>query len=345
MPLKLIPESSPLYTYTTETTAGYDQRKRGLVYASQDVEVAYRKYVRREPVKGTPLNLLFNHGNGMNKAAWHRMIDSLFHTVPQLQCAVATDLINHGDLVEANQDKLGYDYWWLDSAHDCNLVAKAQPEFSAGVNVVVGHLMGGCIALMQCEFEPQLWQACIVVNPTAYIDDEFEDLMAVAIPMWERRPYFKTSYDTKGKDWWQTAWDFYRKKSFFRLFPDEELNNVLYDEFNGRYQLGESYDEVRPKATAKIQSQIYWQFPRCAREAMAGYKNIKTPVYIIWGDRDTTPEDRLLELRKMLPLLVEVVEVPDGKHLMVQEIPEVVGGHLLLAITKAYKGANTTSKL
>lgn len=343
--MKLIPETSPVYRYSTETTPGYDQRKHGLVYAGLDVEIVYRKYVRQQPVKGTPLNLFFNHGNGMNKAAWHRGIDRLFLALPQLQCAVACDLVNHGDLADANQGKLGYDFWWLDSARDFNIVAHAQPEFSQGVNVVVGHLMGGCIALMMCQFDPKLWQGCVIVNPVAYIDEEFQELMALAIPMWEQKPYYRSAYETKGKDWWQTVWDFYRKKSFFRLFPDEELNNVLHDEFSGRYQLGKAYDEVKPKASAAIQSQIYWQFPRCAYEAMEGYKDITVPIYHLWGDRDTTPEDRLQAMLDMLPLMVETIVIPDGKHLMVQEIPDVMANYLLLVITKAYNGAIGAAKL
>lgn len=318
--MPLVPEKSELYSYRTVTVPAVGDREAGLVACEGDtLEICYRKYTAAtQPAQ--PVNLVFLHGNGMNKGIWHAMIDVLY-AGGHVATVLAFDLVNHGELAVANEGKLGKNFLWRDGSRD--VVEATRNEHLEGPIVIVGHSMGGCMALSCLELAPALFAAGVVVNPIAISDEAFRKRMPQVLPKWLERGYLEDGVRVSGA--WQhdvAAW--FATKSFYTRLHPEYRHNLVCDEVT-RYQPGTAYEYVRFNTSAEAQIANYVGAPRCCEVAMQFYPNIRAPVYHCWGTKDTTPRSRAENLRALLPIK-RAVDMEDCFHLVNGEKPEVVIG-------------------
>lgn len=323
--MKLIPESSPNYTYSLRYAPGHTPRAPGAVANPQDhLDICYRRYTTTRVINDQRLNLVFCHGNGMNKGIWHLLIDQLYHQFPQLDTVLAFDQVTHADLAVANTTRLGPGYRWRDGAKDIAVTTLREPAFlnPNAINIIVGHLMGGCILLMVVEYEPRLFQGTIVINPMAVADEAWVKRMDWYLPMLKRKGFLQDTIDTSLGPWLDQVMKWFQTKSFYKRFHPHVLHNMVHDEVLGLYEDDQQYREIKLKTTAKAQEEGYISSPLCCLEAMTYYGSITVPVYHICGRQDTVRRGLVELLRRSVPV-VEYVDVPGCFHLMHGEQPEI----------------------
>lgn len=334
--MKLLPETSPNYSYCLKYARGHTPRAPGATTNPHDhLDICYRKYTTKRPISGQKLNLVFCHGNGMNKGIWHVLIDQLYGNYPQLNTVLAFDHAPYGDLALANRTRLGPGFRWRDGAKDIAQATVAEPAFldPNAINVIIGHLMGGCILLMVVEYEPRLFQGAIVINPVAVADEAWVKRMEWYLPMLRKRGYLQDTIDTSSSPgpWVDQVLQWFKTKLFYHRFDPQVLNNLVHDEVLGVYEDDRSYSEIKFKTTTRAQEEGYASSPLNALEAMTVYGSITVPIYHICGRQDTVRRGLVELLRRRVPV-VEYVDVPGCFHLMHGEQPgityEYVSGYI-----------------
>lgn len=134
----------------------------------------FQKATEREHKKHK-VNILFAHGNGMNRNIWKYYVNKIFEyvdnnvTVPfEINKIITFDSINHGDSAIANEYKLGVSFQWLDNAKDIIEIIKAERINLDAKLILVGHSFGGCSALMSNLFAPDLIDSVIAIDPVIF---------------------------------------------------------------------------------------------------------------------------------------------------------------------------------
>lgn len=329
----LIPESSDLYSYTTEVVNATGPRFRGSVVLEKpsdnaedyQLKIAYRIYKRKNPIEsGKKVNLFLIHGNGMTKAIWHYHVDKFYQMIPNLNCVIAPDTVNHGHSAVLNKGKLGHEINWLDYAKDVIKITKVdekdvflQPNVT---NVVLGHSMAGQMALIIAYLEPTLFDAVISLNPVAHVDEKRYRHLNMAFNMWNKRKMVYNKYPVKdGEDFKDAIIKCYKKHGFYKKFDDTILKNMLEDDFDPNQNPQDGYIE---SITEPLQEYyIYFSGTPTILRSYPIYQKITTPVYHIVGDKDHVGENATEELRNELRRVVHPVDIK-GQHLVHAEQPD-----------------------
>lgn len=342
------PSKSDLYEYNLISVPGSFPRHPGSILLSREshtpsdyrLQVCYRKYKALQDSNKPKINIVFLHGNGMNKGIWHYHIDKLYNQYNnseyQLNTVLAIDNVSHGESAAANKDKLGYVYGWKDGCKDVIEIVKyheSQDFLSKNsINILVGHSLGGFQALYTCYLEPQLFDACIPVNPVCYMDDQTLALYSFGFGMWLKTDKIKSHFDIpEGSNWKEVAEKHYKKESFFKKFNPAVLANMLGDEFSGVTPEGNSFDL---NTRAEQEYICYYNARVFIPDGMKVFDQITTPVYHIVGDNDTAGEGAIQSTRSSLKSVVKPFDLENSTHLVVGENPDLVVNVLLTAINQ-----------
>ncbi|CAN3361827.1 peroxisomal membrane protein Lpx1p [Diutina catenulata] len=351
----LIPETSPHYSYALKTARATNARAPHaveLAAPSDNAEdyqllITYRKYrtTRTIPKNQKKLNLLFFHGNGMNKGLWHYHIDKLYQKYPQLNVVCAFDQVNHCDSAELNRGKIGSSYNWNDGAKD---VAKVLTEDEGSVyldpnsvNICIGHSLGGFQALMTTAREPQLFNATFIINGVTHGSDEYNQGMDKLIYRWMTRNSVVSQFDTKNKDWLAEVTRWMEKESFFKRFHPTILHNMVDDEYRGKYDPKLEYEQINLKTTKDVQYTVYKDGGNSIIEALPSYDGIRTKCYVLYTEHDMISPEGRVNIRR-LPNAVHV-DVPKRFHLYNAEQPDELMEHFYQWIDETYATAGPRS--
>lgn len=268
--MPLIPETSANYSYELVVVDAPLPRYGGsieLAEPSNDdgdykLKLAYRKYTTKRKIEGNPINMIFMHGNGMNKGMYHTYIDKLYAENPQLNVCIALDSVNHGDSAVQNKGKLGHMYDWQDGGKDiCKVVTIDESKTFLNrnsINIICGHSMSGFKAIVACLREPNLFDSCILLNPVAYTDEEHQEVFGFVMNSWVSGDKITSEFDI-GDDgnWLEQVTTYFKTKSFFKRFDPDILHNLIYDEYNGIYDPSKNYNYVSLKSSRDQQSLTY----------------------------------------------------------------------------------------
>lgn len=349
------PSCSDLYESKLITVPAAFPRYPGSVILSQPsnnpedyrLDVCYRKYKTKSYVSDQPkINIVFLHGNGMNKGIWHYHIDKLYNHFKnkekseyQLNSVLAIDVATHGDSAAINKDKLGYVYSWIDGSKDIIDIVKNQESkdfFSKNtINILVGHSMGGFQALYTCYLDPELFDCCIPINPVCYMDNETAELHLFVLNMWHESGKIKSHFDIpEGSNWKDVVEHHYKKESFFKKFDSTVMANMLEDEFtdelknntNGKYK---TIDLNTPSNQEYI---CYYNAQLFIPQGMKVLDKITTPVYHIVGDNDTAGEKAVKSTRTALQSVLKPIDIVDSTHIVIGENPDLVVNELIKVI-------------
>lgn len=352
------PSSSDLYESSLITVPASFPRYPGAVIIPQTsnkpedyrLQICYRKYKTKSQISDVPkVNIVFLHGNGMNKGIWHYHVDKLFNHFKrneksnyQINSVLAIDTANHGDSAAINKDKLGHVYGWYDGSKDViDIVKKHESEdfFSKNtINLLVGHSMGGFQALYTCYLEPELFDCCIPINPVCYMDDETAELHLFAFNTWYQSGKIKSHFDIPaGSNWKDVIENHYKKESFFKKFDPTVVANMIEDELNGDLK----HDNVSERVTVDlntpaIQEYIcYYNSQVFVPHGMEVFDKVTTPVYHVVGDKDTTSENGIQSTRHVLKSVLTPLDIEDSTHLVIGENPDLVVNVLIKAIDQS----------
>lgn len=348
----MIPERSPYYTYETKTIFACGERDLGTLAASETtgepLKLAYRKYSKTAETcsNAIQLNLVFSHGNGMNKGVWHTHIDQLYvwlselstiNSLVQLNTVIAIDVFNHGDSAELNEGRLGDNYDWRDSARDVIKVVTQDesPVFlnkDKTMNILVGHSLGGFIAMYTAYLGgPQLFDSCIAINPVAYSANSLEE--GIERFRYWRDNFIKTEFTINDpENWYHEVETYFKKKSFHIRANDVVLKNMLEDDIPKTVRERKQNSHVALKSTLDAQMACYFNMHRSTTASYEKYKEIKIPFYRILGEKDTANEVARTAVADATKDVIHNIVVPGARHLLNSEDPLLTSQLLLLII-------------
>lgn len=229
-----------MFTTTSHKAAAAFPREHGATNISTDqLEIAYQKYTTTSAIPSDfiSFNVIFVHGNGMNKSIWKYYVGRLFEYASTagkrekwaIKSMVVMDVAVHGDSALLNKGKLGWVYHWDDGARDINSVVQHEQKSSGDFtqdpthrNILVGHSLGGYQALFAIILQPCLYDLAFTIDPVAYTNQKSIDKFGRMLPMFDR-----IFMDTFKKE--EHA-EMYLRKGFLKNFNLEVLNDIIADE-------------------------------------------------------------------------------------------------------------------
>lgn len=334
--MPLIPETSDNYNYEIVIVDAPLPRYGGSIELEEpsdddtdyQLKLAYRKYTTKRKIKGKVINMVFMHGNGMNKGMYHTYIDKLYADNPQLNVCIALDAVNHGDSAVQNKGKLGHIYNWQDGAKDiCKVVTVDESKTFLNrnsINMVCGHSMSGFVAAIACLREPNLFDSCMMINPVAHTDDEHKEIFGYVLHGWLKGDLITSEFDIDDGNWLDQVTTFFKTKSFFKRFDSDILHNLIYDEYNGIYDPKKNYNHVSLKSSRDQQSVVYACRAQTISSALSNYQNIAIPTYHVVGLSDTSTPGAVEFVREQMKNVIIPIDVPNGYHCMNGESPQVI---------------------
>lgn len=334
--MPLIPETSDNYRYELVVVDAPSPRYLGSVQLDEpstddsdyQLKLVYRKYVTKRKLKGNVINMVFMHGNGMNKGMYHTYIDKLYADNPQLNVCIALDAVNHGDSAVQNRGKLGYIYNWQDGGKDiCKIVTVDESIIFLNrnsINIICGHSMSGFKTIIACLREPNVFDSCILLNPVAYTDVEHNEVFGYILHDWITGKAITSEFDIGDDNWLQYITRFFQTKSFFKRFDRNILHNLIFDEYNGIYDPHKNYNYVCLKSSRDQQTVAYACCSQSIANALTNYQNMTVPTYHVLASNDTATSRAVEFVRNQMKDVIVPIDVPDTYHCINGESPKVL---------------------
>ncbi|GBL49968.1 hypothetical protein ACI3LY_002323 [Candidozyma auris] len=333
----MIPESSEAYSFGTETCqASFPRTYRSVKEGNRKdvLKICYRKYIANKPNRGSlpSYNLVFLHGTGMNKGMWHSLIDQIYvksaDSGLHINTCVAVDAVNHGESAAVNENYLGDAYDWRDGAYDIMKVVEAERDTFMDLsrkNIIIGHSMGGMIAMYTSYLQPQLFDACVTINPVAYRSEGVTMIRDVLAP----KGYMETQFDVpEGESWEKVVFSYMRSQSFFKRFDDKVLKNLIDDEVPSDLY-GKEVSKVSLRTSKENTLATYLGSDQALPPMSAVLPYIGIPVIRFLSEKDTASDDDKERLEHDVGDKLETVHFPGKRHILNGEDPELTVKHLL----------------
>ncbi|CAH2353440.1 peroxisomal membrane protein Lpx1p [[Candida] railenensis] len=318
-------------TTSHKAPAAFPRQHGGTLLSTDHLELAYEKYTTTDntiPSDFITFNLVFVHGNGMNKSVWKYYVGRLFEYAATtgrsekwaIKSMVAMDVAVHGDSAILNKGKLGWIYSWDDGARDINALVKHEQQSSGDFiqdprhrNIIVGHSLGGCQALFAVIFEPTLYDLAFTIDPVAYVTPQAGQKYFKILPLLD-----KVYHDT-----FQSEKDLekYLRSAFLKNFHPEILDDIIKDE---KY-FDEEDGLYKTKASKPQQFAIYMGGPGSIPIVMKLMSAISTPVVHIEALRGKFNAPGTSDfIRSAIPKeYLKTIDL-DGEHLINGEDPESI---------------------
>lgn len=302
------------------------------------LKVCYRKYTGikdGEDAKLAFVNLVFLHGNGMNKGIWHYHITKLYEKFnlgrsPVINTVIAVDCVNHGHSAEINKGKLGNVYNWNDGAQDVIKLLKEDEYECFGrpntMNIIIGHSMGGNQATRVSYIEPNLIDSTILINPVFVLDPAYVESLKIALEVAMKKGIMvNTLTIPREQDWRKYTFDFYRTRSFWKKFNEKVLKYMFEDDIsdNLKSTVPDKVEKVTFNTSAFQQLAVYLNSYKSTFYSLPTFPVIEVPIYYISSSADYEDEDNLSFLRGKLKN-VKPIDLDVGTHLVHAEEPDLI---------------------
>ncbi len=274
---------------------------------SIDIRGVRHVYELTPPVQSSPV-LVFIHGWLLSRQYWQPVIDCL---APDYQC-LSYDLRGFGQSqLPVNDARPDGDYTPAAYAEDVVMLLQKLDLSSAWL---VGHSLGGTIALLAAEKQPQQVQGVVCVNAGGgiYLEAEFQRFRAAGEKIVKFRPPWLSRVPLLDLLFTRTqvsrplnrCWGRQRILDFIAAHPDAALNSLL-----------ESTTKTEVQRLPQVVSQL------------------QQPVYFLAGK-----EDQVMELQYVYHLAQfhwlsqqekeNVIEIHNCGHMAMLEQTEAVVDHL-----------------
>lgn len=297
--------------------------KNATIPPNSKLEIVCDHYKLRENYKSSnrrSVNLYLLHGTGMTKAIWRYYAKKLFEISEsnksltwQIVNIVAMDLVTHGESAMLNAGKLGYEFDWRDGGRDIVKIA-SEMNFE-GDNVAIGHSMGGFQAVYGASEAPTLFKFVVPIEAvsnqrgdTATITKRFDSLLAALNKVVVDNFKNEKEYE-----------EFFRKKSFYRKFNKEILEDLLQSE-----------KLIHPDGTCSTKtSKEHQMLGYCAGFtsfpiALEQANRVKSPIVHVIGDKATWNEREAVDIYRKEVKNAVPVDIKNGEHLVNGEQPDDV---------------------
>jgi pimeloyl-ACP methyl ester carboxylesterase len=259
---------------------------------TRDVTVREVRIRALEAGRGNGPPLLLIHGLFVTHAEWDDVIDELarkFHVI-------APDLPGFGDSAKPSPSRFEY---------GVEAFAEAMADLVAAFNVgrvhVIGHSLGGAVALTLAAEHAELVQRLVVVDPLSY---PFPMSLRSRLPLYPLiGPFiFKQLY---GRGMFRA---YFRDEVFSKGTP---INLARVDEFYDKFNT----PAARESAYATFRSMLD------TRTLIARLGRVRSPTLVVWGREDKLfPASHASRLAK--ELMHARLEIMDAGHSPAEEQPE-----------------------
>jgi pimeloyl-ACP methyl ester carboxylesterase len=259
------------------------------------------------PARGSPIVLIHRLGSSMHEwEAITRMLAS-HHRV------IRVDLLGHGGSAKPSG---GYSI-----ENQARLVAEALRELDVTHALVVGHSMGGAVAVALARLDPRAVSELVLMDSNNR--SRFFHLPTLAV--WAPRPVIG-----------ETLWS---------LVSDSMIRNGLRAMFAPGYP-------VPKEAVLDLRRMTYTSYTESLREfeRYLGERGLDRrlamltiPRMVIWGLRDQLVSDGALELYKQIPR-VKIVTMPRSGHSPMIEEPRKTAAELLAFLAATSVPQSTTTQ-
>ncbi|KAI5963498.1 uncharacterized protein KGF55_002378 [Candida pseudojiufengensis] len=326
------------FTLTKKEVRAHPYRVKGstlLENDTNDLKIVYHKYKTNspppKPVNQLRFNLIFCHGTGFNKSIWKYHIKKLYQLSQSMQVpwfldsVIAIDALGHGDSALANAGKLGPVFAWDDGAKDVLEVIKHEIETTGDFqnnaesrNVIVGHSMGGFIALYAAFLEASLFDSVIPIEAVFYgqIDglDKFKKIFNKIKQM------MIDTFDSH-----EDALFYFTKFSFTKKFQKEVMKDYLEDELIEVKDPETGDVQIKCKCNKQYQVAGYFGAFISISKGMLALPSIKVPILHVIGAKGAwNPPESTSWIRETIypKYFAGGVDIPNGEHLVNAEQPD-----------------------
>lgn len=320
----------------TRVISAHYPRKRDsvLVPGLDELQVVYDVFQFVRPAGSSvtvPVNFMFLHGSGMNRAIWEYYVANLLKEDKKtrrwhINKIVTVDQVTHGDSAVLNRDKLSVDFDWEDGARDACKVARKefvplkQKNLVDGIeplNILVGHSMGGFQAMYSAVIEPLLFDMLITIEPVCVnkfvLSGDTNPMISINFyeALWAKMT------DTFANEEEYTS--FMEEKSFFTNVHPSILQRIKDFE---RIELADG--SIRTKISQRQNILCYMTLTPAAVRLLRLLPSINIPVVsIIGGQSNWAPPENQETLSRLIPNYTKDI-IDLGDHLVNIEIPDEV---------------------
>ncbi|CAI5757468.1 unnamed protein product [Candida verbasci] len=338
------------FTLSKKTAKANQFRATGSTILQQDTKnlsIVYNKYKTNSPLPSSKnqirYNLIFTHGTGFNKSVWNYLIKKLYQLSQSGQVAwfldsvIAIDAVGHGDSALANEGKLGPIYTWYDGSKDVIEVVKHEQKTCQDFlndyenrNIIVGHSMGGYIAIHACYLEPSLFDACIPVEAVYFGAEggfeKFKKLFGKISKM------MIDTFDSK-----EEVDMFFKQFYFSKNFHPEVLEDYIKDEIYEIKDKETGETKYKLKNNINLQIAAYYGAFISIPQGMLSLPQTQVPIFHVIGSKATwNPPESITWIRNTInpKYLAGTYDIPEGEHLVNSERPDDVIDIIKQVLTK-----------
>ncbi|CUM46435.1 uncharacterized protein AC631_04928 [Debaryomyces fabryi] len=327
---------SKLYTLEKKTTDAAFPRVPGSTILSNDrLKIVYNKYltargaISKDKIK---VNLIFAHGTGMNKSIWNYHIKKLFEHSQSastwvLNSVLSIDAIGHGDSSLLNEGKIGWVYKWEDGSKDIIQVIKHEQQTTnefvnnaSTKNILIGHSLGGFMAVVAGFYEPSMFDAVIPVEGVLFMDPKtdgrflgiFSKLSSILIDRFESEEEYN---------------DYFTKFSIYKAFHPEVLKDFMEDEKATYVDPETKETKFMTKASTTNQMTTYYSARISIPLVMEIFPLLTVPLVHVIGSKATwNPPQSIKFIRDAVPkeYLLDAIDIPEGEHLVNGNDPDAL---------------------
>lgn len=327
---------SKLYTLEKKTTDAAFPRAPGSTILSNDrLKIVYNKYltargaISKDKIK---VNLIFAHGTGMNKSIWNYHIKKLFEHSQSastwvLNSVLSIDAIGHGDSSLLNEGKIGWVYKWEDGSKDIIQVIKHEQQTTnefvnnaSTKNILIGHSLGGFMAVVAGFYEPSMFDAVIPVEGVLFMDPKtdgrflgiFSKLSSILIDRFESEEEYN---------------DYFTKFSIYKAFHPEVLKDFMEDEKATYVDPETKETKFMTKASTTNQMTTYYSARISIPLVMEIFPLLTVPLVHVIGSKATwNPPQSIKFIRDAVPkeYLLDAIDIPEGEHLVNGNDPDAL---------------------
>lgn len=288
------------------------------------LKVVYDKYktTKTYPPGTTTINLVFMHGSGMNKLVWSFHAEELYRrsekSLWKLDAVISVDAVGHADAAMLNKEKLGWGFDWADGSKDLVRILHheidANGDFiptSYNRNIVVGHLMGGFIAMYAGFLEPLLFDSIITVEPVIYFKPMFAEIFAHRVMKMDK--LLKEEFGPRS-----AVEHFYRKGSFYKFLDDRVLTPFMNDD------VYEDNGVWRAKTPKQVEFSGYLSAGLSVPLGMQVLRLLRIPfLHVVGLAANWLPPRAVGFIRENVPKhLLHIADVEGGDHLLHCTMPD-----------------------
>ena len=209
--------------------------------------------------KGAPIILV--HGLAASLHDWDAL---LLELIARGYASYALDLLGHGE--SAKPPKI--DQYTSDSvfAHMQGWIDSLELEQPA---ILIGHSLGGYMALQFAAQYPERMRALVLVNPF-YTQSQLPPMLRFFL----RRPLLNTAVIRNTPYW------------LFRLFVD--VSSLQFGNSNEKFHTLPEEVRIQTALDYKRAAPGIYNIPRTLRDLTPELSHISQPTLVIWGARDQT---------------------------------------------------------